>query len=396
MNVLISAGEVSGDVVGARLAREIHRRGDARIWGLGGPRMAAENVELVATTIQLGRVGVSESFSAIAPFWRAFANVRAEVKRELPDVALLVANDIFNVIAGRWLRARGIPTLAVFPPQVWIWKAVSRVFSRSYDAIAASFADEREVWGRHKPTHFVGHYLADELRTATDEERRAARAAMAPDAHGRLIALLPGSRPHEIATLLPLLLDTAAQLSASDPSLRFVMALADATDDGEVACAIDHRGLADVVRTSRDSHAVMRASDLLLIASGTATLEAALIGTPMVILYRVQPMTIAIVRLAIRLGLVDSERLGLPNLILDRDVVPELSQETLSVANAVGAARRLLDDASAMRAMRDELANVRARVDGRGSIARIVDLAESLARREVVAPRELALEGDAA
>ncbi len=160
--------------------------------------------------------------------------MRREVRRARPDVAILVANDLFNVVLGRWLRARGIPTLAVFPPQVWIWRAAARVFSGSWDVVAASFPDEQRVYSRHVRTVFIGHYLADRLARATPAEREAARASLdAPAA--AVVGLFPGSRVHELEILTPLLLDAAALLLKSDPSMRFVMAIAERADEPRIA-----------------------------------------------------------------------------------------------------------------------------------------------------------------
>jgi lipid-A-disaccharide synthase len=398
MNVLLSAGEVSGDIVGALIADELLRRDPAtRLWGLGGPRMSAGGVAVIAETNHLGRVGVSESFSAIAPLLRAFAAVRREVRRARPDAAIVVANDIFNVILGRWLRAQGIPTLAVFPPQVWIWRSLLRFFRGSWDVVAASFPEELRIYQRHLRTVFIGHYLADQLRPASAAERESAREALA--LRGRVVGLLPGSRIHELRILVPLLLDSASMLLKDDPSMQFVVALAETASEQDVVRQIEARGLGTHVRIVRDSHAAMRASDLLLVASGTATLEAALLGTPMIVLYRVQRLTVTIVRMAIRLGLMDSETLALPNLILGESVVPEIRQEQLVAGRVAAAATALFEDRARLAAMREAMSRVGAAVNGDGSVGRICDLVEELAAPGVAVCEDLtsvALEGGSA
>lgn len=383
MNVLFSAGEVSGDMVSALIADELRRRDPSiSMWGLGGRRMQEAGVAIETQTTHLGRVGVSESFSAIAPLLRAFNSLRRQVRRERPDVAILIANDIFNVLLGRWLRAKGVPTLSVFPPQVWIWKAVRGSFSKSWDVVAASFPEEQRVYGPFVRTHFVGHPLADQLGRATEAEREAAREEL--QVHGRVIGLFPGSRIHELRVLTPVLLDCAAILLRRDPSIRFVLALAETADEADVARAIAARGLTRHVRTLRDSYAAMRASDLLLLASGTATLEASIIGTPMIVLYRVQRVTAAIVRTAIRLGLMESETIALPNLILGESVVPEVRQEELNAARVASEAMAMLGDPGRMAAMRENLSRVRAAVAGDGSVGHVANLVEDLCRPALV------------
>lgn len=397
MNVLFSAGEVSGDMIGGLIAEELRLRDPAvRLWGLGGSRMRAAGVSVDIETTHLGRVGISESFSAILPLARAFRALRREIRRARPDAAILVANDIFNVIVGRWLRAGGIPTLAVFPPQVWIWKALFPLFRGSWDVVAASFPEEHEVYARHVKTVFIGHHLADQLGRPSSAERDAARDAL--QLRGTVIGLLPGSRVHEIRVLAPLLLDTAGMLLKHDPSLRLVMALAETANEEDMARQIAARGLTPHIRILRDGPAAMRVSDLLLVASGTATLEAALVGTPMIALYRVQRFTAAIVRMAIRLGLMKSETMALPNLILDEIVVPEIRQEQLTAERVADEAIALFSDAGRLAAMREGLSRVGAAVDGDGSVRRIADLVEELCTRRVPVCQELplAMEGDSA
>lgn len=379
-NILISAGEVSGDMAGAAIASELRRRDPAcRVWGLGGARMTAAGVEVVSATNQLGRIGVSESFSAIVPFLRAFAEVRREVRRSRPRVAVLIANDVFNWVLGLWLRWRGVPTLAVFPPQIWIWRAILGVFCRAYDAVAASFPEEVRHYAKHAPTRFVGHHLADELSAATHAERAAARASLGAASADTVIGLLPGSRQYEIELLLPLLLDVAGSLRDGG-AVRFAMAYAEDAHRDAFAQEIARRDMASCVTLVPDSRTVMRASDLLLMASGTATLEASLIGTPMIAMYRVFPLTIFIVRLAIRLGLMPAETMALPNLLAGREIVPEIRQEILDAGRVAAEAAGLLADRARLAAMREEVLRIRPLVDGGGSAAAIADVIEGLAR----------------
>jgi lipid-A-disaccharide synthase len=381
MKVLLSAGEVSGDMIAASLAAELQRRDPTtRIWGLGGARMRASGVEVRTETNELGRIGVSESFSAILPFLEAFKDVRRKVREDRPDVAVLVANDVFNAILGRWLRARGIPTLALFPPQVWIWRSLLRFFSPSYDLVAASFPIEQQLYAKHARTRFVGHPLADSLEHATPETRTTARASFQLREEDLVVGVLPGSRIHELQLLTPVLLDACAQLLRTHPSIHFLLPVAEREHESSLTAELERRGLAAHIRLVDRSHDVMRAADLLLLASGTATLEASLIGVPMVAVYRVFPLTVFIVRMAIRLGLMDSETLTLPNLLIGREVVPEIRQEHLSAERVAAEASALLADPDALASMRTALGAVREAVDGHGCIAHVADLAEGLVR----------------
>ena len=394
LRIFISAGEVSGDVAAARLARELRERHpDAVLWGVGGARMAAAGIDIVAPTNHLGRVGVTEAFSAVPALLRVFREIRNRLDTQRPDVAVLIANDVFNAIVGRWLRHRGVRTIAWFPPQAWIWRALVPLFAGSYDTVLACFPEEVDVYApRVRDTRFVGHYLCDMLAPVTLAERTHARETLGLPDVGRVVGILPGSRVHELRVIMPPLLDAAAELARRDPTLRFVIPLAEEAHAALIIGELRKRGMEDRVSTvwgglssppfdehrleslrHTRSHDAMRAADFLLLASGTATLEAALIGTPMVIVYRLSPISIGIVRLCIRLRLIASETVGLPNLILGRDAVPELRQERLRPNELADFVERTLADRALLERMRDDLADVRTRLAARGTLDRVVD-----------------------
>jgi lipid-A-disaccharide synthase len=375
MRILISTGEVSGDIAGSHAAREILQRvPDARLYGIGGARLAQAGVDLEYSTIHLGTVGVSESLAAVPGLFQAIRRIRRRVAAERPDVALLIGNDLFNVILGRWLRRQGIRTISWFPPQVWIWRSLAWLFTRSFDEVLASFPDEQRVYSRHRArTTFVGHYLADQLTPVTNAERSAARTRLDLDPAATLIAVLPGSRRQELRSLADPFLDAVSMLRAR-PELHYILPVSDAEFADDIRAKIASRHLEDRVRIiDGQSHDVMRASDLILTASGTATLEATLLGVPMVVAYRVSRFTLFIVRLAIRAGLMDAETTALPNLILGRTAVTELKQQDVTAARIAAEMERLLEDAIARRKMIRDLGEAAHSLRGTGAIAHVVD-----------------------
>ena len=397
MKILVSAGEVSGDIAGARLARELRaRRPGAELFGLGGPRMAEAGVDVLVDTNGLGTVGISESFRTVPGHLRAFASLRARVAATRPDAAVLIANDVFHVGLGRWLRAHGVPTLSYFPPQVWIWRSIARAFAASFDEVLTSFPLEEKVWrAAGCSTTFVGHYLGDALRPATGEERQAARASFGLDGPDPVVAVLPGSRKQEVRRLAPVLLEAARLLRDTDPRLRFVVPVADPRFEDVVRAEVGRRDLGGAVVTAPRSHDALRAADLALLASGTASLEAALLGTPMVIAYRVAALTIGVVRSAIALSLIESDTVGLPNLVLGRRAVPELIQRRATGAEVAAAAARLLGDGEARAAQRAALAEVARLLFAGGSDGRAAEAVLGLVERRRVplaAPSALATE----
>ena len=282
---------------------------------------------------------------------------------------------------GRWLRGRGVPTLSYFPPQVWIWRSLARVFAPSFDEVLTSFPDEERVWrAAGASTTFVGHYLGDVLRPATADERRRVREALGLSA-GPVVAILPGSRPLEVRRLAPVLLDAARLLHAQDGDLRFLLPLADPAFAPRIEAETGRRGLEGVVATAASSHDALRAADLALLASGTASLEAALLGTPMVIAYRLAPLTMGVVNAAIALRLIDSNTIGLPNLVLGRRAIPEHIQDRARSAELAAAASRLLGDDALREEQRRSLAEVSRLLFAGGSDARAAEAVLAVAER---------------
>lgn len=397
MKILVSAGEVSGDIAGARLARELGaRRPLATFFGLGGPRMADAGVEVLVDTNGLGTVGISESFRVVPGLLRAFSALRARVAQTRPDAAVLIANDVFHVALGRWLRSRGVPTLSYFPPQAWIWRSVARAFAPSFDEVLTSFPLEEQVWrAAGCSTTFVGHYLGDELRPASAAERQSARAAFGLDGSGPIVAVLPGSRRHEVRRLAPALLEAARLLREGNPRLRFLLPVADPRFEPSLRTEVERRGLVQAVVAVPRSHDALRAADLALLASGTACLEAALLGTPMVIAYRVAALTIGVVRSAIALKLIESDTVGLPNLVLGRRAVPELIQRKATGVEIAAAAAHLLGDEAERARQSAALGEVSRLLFAGGSDGRAAEAVIGLVERRRVprsAPAALAAE----
>jgi len=386
VRIFLSTGEVSGDLVGARIASEIlASRPDARLYGVGGHRMEAAGVTLDFGTNHLGTVGITEPVAALPALVRALWRIRRRVRTERPAAALLIGNDVFNVLLGRWLRSKGIPTVSYLPPQTWIWRSLARPISSSFDEILTSFPAEQEVYARAGArARFVGHYLADALGRPTREERAQARRRLGLERAVRVIGLLPGSRLHEVRPLSPVMLDAARLLLAEEPDLLFALPVADPVYRERLESEIRRRGLADRVCLCEDSHDAMRASDLLVVASGTATLEATLVGVPMVIVYQVSAFTMAVVRTCIRLGLMDSTVMGLPNLLAGRCFVPELQNRDVTAPRVAREASALLHDAERRRDMEEGLRRVAATVSGGGSLGRVAEAV--LARAEPAAP----------
>lgn len=373
--IFISAGEVSGDIVAARLIDKLRAADPATIIdGVGGTRMAEAGATVIASANHIGAVGISEGLAVVPAAVGVFRAVTRHVRTHRPAVAVLIANDVFNVALGRSLRARGITTIGLFPPQTWIWRVLARVIAPSLDLVLASFPDEESCYGEAGvATTFVGHYLANVLSPATPDDKTAARRVLGVTGSGPVVAILPGSRSREVERLMPVLLGAADLIRASAPTVQLVAALTATSAEGTNGTLRTPGG--HCLRICSDSHAAMRAADVVVCCSGTATLEAALIGVPLVVAYTASRTTYLVVRTSIRLGLMASDTVALPNLILGRRVVPEFIQRQVTAPAIARAALALIADDVAQREMRAALGEVRTHVerpDTLASVARIV------------------------
>ena len=375
MRILISTGEVSGDIAGGLVAKSLLVRAPgAELFGIGGSRLAAAGVEILRQTNHLGCVGFTETFSAIPALAGAFRGLSRAVLERRPQAALLIGNDLFNCLLARWLRRAGVRTVCYFPPQVWLWRSLARPIGASYDAVLTSFPEEDAVYrARGARAHFVGHYLCDRLPALDAATRAAARAGFGLGAAETVVALLPGSRTIEVRELGPILIAAAAQLLAGDPGLRFLLPLAEPRFAAEIEALVARHPFAGRLTIVADSQRAFAAADLALMASGTASLEATLLGVPMVLLYRLSRVTMAAVGLIRALGLIDAESVGLPNLLTGAALVPELRQGNATAQRLADTARALLDGPGRRAATCAALDRVRPLLARDGTIDRVAD-----------------------
>ncbi len=356
---MLSVGEASGDLHGATLCRALRAlEPDVRLIGMGGGRMAAAGVEVILDPTAHAAVGTSEALGRIPSIYRAYRLMGQRLRDERPRALVLIDFPEFNLRLARRARRAGVPVVYFVPPQLWAWRRGRvRQMAQRVSQVLAVFPFEAALYEHHHvPVEFVGHPLLDvlPLDLARDEARRRIQA----DPGHSLIGLLPGSRREEIARLLPPMLDAARRLAAADGRRRFVLGLAPTVPREQVQAYLRAAGGPPIELLSGHTYELMVAADVLLIASGTATLEAALLGTPMVLCYRVSRTTELIARM-----LTHVEWIGLPNLIAGRVVAPELIQAQVTGERLAAEAGRLLDeDPVAATAQRAAFKEVRARL----------------------------------
>lgn len=360
--ILLSCGEASGDLYGAELVR--HARElipDLAVFGLGGDRLLAQEASLLAHIRELAVVGLFEVVSHLRHLRRIFRRVLAEIDAHPPDAAVLVDYPDFNLRLARELRRRGIPVVYYVSPQIWAWrqgriKSIRKTVSRMLVIFPFEEALYREAG---VPASFVGHPLVDLVRPAPDPEAFLSHLGLDP---GRpVLAMLPGSRLKEIAHNLPPLKRSVALLATRRPDLQFLLALAPSIDEATVREQLGSLP----VRVSGETHAVLGASTAAVVASGTATVEAALLGVPMVVVYRLSRLTYHLGRPFVRVP-----HFAMVNLIAGRRVVAELMQAGFTGEGVAHEALALIENQVLRERMKKDLTEVRHRLGGGGASAR--------------------------
>jgi lipid-A-disaccharide synthase len=367
--IMLSAGEASGDLHGATMCRALRTLAPGvRLMGMGGPRMAAAGVEILVDPTAHAAVGTSEAVGRIPGLYRAYKILVRRLRETQPKAMVLIDFPEFNLRLAKQARRAGVPVVYFIPPQLWAWRGGRiRQMARRVTRVLAAFPFEKSLYEEAGVSvEFVGHPLLDVV--PGDLDRMRARERLGIGERQILVGLLPGSRRQEVGRLLPPMLDAAALLAGGDGRRCFVLGLAASVDRGLVTALLaraSEMGGPPVEVVERLTHEVMAGADVLLIASGTATLEAALLGSPMVVCYRVSRLTEAIARLLNR-----SPWISLPNIVAGRAVVPEILQDKVTGARLSSEAERLLVDPVAATAQRAAFKEVRSRLGQPGVGAR--------------------------
>jgi lipid-A-disaccharide synthase len=368
--ILISAGEASGDMYGARLATALRKRTAAQFFGMGGPRMAEAGVELIADYHQVAVVGLAEVLHKIPSVVSVQRRLAREAVRRKASLAILIDSPDTHFGVARRLKKNGIPVGYFIGPQVWAWRAGRvRTIRRLVQRMVVIFPFEEKIYrDAGVPVDFVGHPLVDVVRPTMTRAEFSARYGL--DASRPTVALLPGSRRSEIALHLPRIIEACRSLSNSMASsgIQFVLAAAPGLSADIFA---RHASQPEVkfTRVEGATYDALAAADCAIVASGTATVEAALLGTPMVVIYRVRPVSAFILR-----RMIHTPFIGMVNLIAGKLVVPELIQDQFTPAAVQREIRRYLESPSAREETKAGLAQVRARLGPGGAIERTADV----------------------
>jgi lipid-A-disaccharide synthase len=339
--VLVVAGEASGDLHGGFLVQELQRQlPGVDVAAVGGDHLRACGIDILADVRLLSAVGLVEIVSSLRRHHRVMELLKQQMDQQRPDVVVLVDYPGFNLFVAKEAKKRGIPVFFYIAPQVWAWgKGRAKKMERLIERLAVIFPFEEAIFNAHGRNfaRYVGHPLVDELHVSGTREQIRERHGLSLDQP--LLVLMPGSRRSEVKLLLPSMLQAAQQLKSD--GWQVVLLKAPTIDRSYLEEVMGGRPLT-VALVDGDAYNLLHAADAGVIASGTATLEAALLGCPHVILYRFSSLTYLIARLVIGRRII-----GLPNVILGRSLFPELIQRDVTAANIVRSVRRIVADRGA-------------------------------------------------
>jgi lipid-A-disaccharide synthase len=369
---MLVAGEASGDLHGSRLVRALYQRDPAlEVFAVAGEGLKREGVRVVFDVARIAGMGLTELAGSLKSLWQAYGLLKRVLREEKPNLLILIDFPEFNMRLARLAKSLKIPVLYYISPQVWAWrKGRIEKIARWVDQMAVVFPFEVPLYEEAGVrVRFVGHPLLDIAQATRSREATLIRLGL--DRSRRTIALLPGSRRREVAYHLPPMLEAAERL-ARQMEVQFILVR---------ASTVERRGLEETLAQSPvkltmsegDTYNVLHACDLAWAASGTATLETALMLRPMIIMYRLAWLTYGLARLLVRVN-----QIGMVNIIAGEAVVPELIQNELTAERIVAESQAILKDSGLQARIVKKLAEVREKLGSPGAAHRVAEMAFSM------------------
>lgn len=367
--IMIIAGEASGDMHGANLAREILKiNPNVNFYGIGGNKLKAEGVELLANASEMAVVGLTEVVSKLGSILRIMNKMKRSLDERRPDLVILIDYPDFNLPLASAASKRGIKVFYYISPQVWAWRK-GRIgqIKKTVNRMAVILPFEVETYGHEGfKADYVGHPLLDMVKLKYSKQESRKVFGLAEDKV--TIGILPGSRLSEVRKLMPELMRAASILNQKMPDLQFVLPLADTLEEKSVTEIISGFDV-KVKIVSGHTYDVISCADLALVASGTATLETGLLGVPMVIVYKISLLSYLIGRV-----FVNVKNIGLVNIVAGKTIVPELIQSNASGENIAREALAILSNSERNHEIINELAAIRAKLGEPGAAIRAAQI----------------------
>ncbi|MBX2825664.1 MAG: lipid-A-disaccharide synthase [Gammaproteobacteria bacterium] len=370
---MISAGEASGDAHAAHaLAALQERLPEVTSFGMGAEHLQSTGTELIVDSRDLAVIGFVDVLLNYHKFLQRLKKLRTAMTERHPDLLVLVDFPDFNLKLAETAKSLGIPVLFYVSPQVWAWrpKRIHRI-GQLVTHMAVLFPFEVSYYERENiPVTYTGNPLVDDIDCTLTQEQ--AKEYLGLSQSGKTVALLPGSRQGELQRHLPVMLAAAEQLCKAYPDIQFVLPRANSLSIDSIMAIVDAHACKPVLVDGQAQQA-MRSADVVVCASGTATLETALIGTPMVLVYRMNKLNYEIMRRLIKIP-----DIGLVNIVAEKRIVPELIQNDVSAEGIVDSVRSLLDNPTLYQEQVQELESVKKKLGEGGASGRVADLMMTL------------------
>jgi len=364
--IMISVGEASGDLHGASVAYALKAiEPDIQLFGMGGQGMRAAGVDIVYDIADLGVIGFVEIIKNLPKLYRLRDTLGELMDTERPDALVIIDYHGFNIRLAKVAKSKGIPVLAYICPKVWAWgRGRAKVMAETVERVAAIFPFEVDIFREYGANvTFVGNPLLDIVKTTMPKNE--AYEYFGANAGQPLVLLLPGSRQQEIVNLLPVMLDAAVQISAQVPNCQFFLPVA-STISREMLHDIISNYNITVIMTKNNTYDLMNIADMAVAASGTVTLETAILQLPTVVIYKLAALTYLIGKMIIKIPYI-----SLPNIVAGKEIVPELVQNTVTPENIAREAIQILTDPKVHSKMVKDLADMCQKLGPTGAVERV-------------------------
>lgn len=377
MKIMFSAGEASGDTHGASVAKALlEKYPKAQLFGMGGDLMKQAGVDIIYDIQQLGFIGIVEILKHLPTFFKLRSFLKGAMLREKPDVLVCIDYPGFNMKLAKVAKELHIPVVYYIAPTIWAWnKGRGKDIAKTVTKVASIFPFEAEAYREFGvDVEFVGNPLVDIVHPTMSYE--SALAHFGADTTSRNILLMPGSRKQEVEGLLPTMLVAAERLYENHKDLKFFLPRAHTIPREDIDRILQAYSV-PVTVTEGHNYDLMQICTACIAASGTATLETALMNVPTVLIYKVAPVTYGIGKVLVKI-----DHIGLPNIMAKRRIIPELLQGEVTPENIERELGKILDDGAVYTQMKADLAQVKVELGAPGAVQRVADVIASVAMKE--------------
>ncbi len=370
------AGEASGDLHGSHLVKEMLSLDPTlQFYGVGGEKMKNEGVELIADSKEMAVVGITEVLLKLKRIYQIYRKLKNSLTANSPSLVILIDYPDFNLRFAREAKKKNIPIVYYISPQVWAWrKGRIKKIGRLIKKMIVIFPFEKKIYEEAQiDVDFVGHPLLDSIRSQFSREEAFQQFSLTSGV--TTIGLLPGSRMNEVKRHLPPMIEAIPLISKQINPVQFIIPVAPGLDLGEVQNLVGSKR-ENIRVVENNIYDVMRISDVVIVASGTATIEAAIMGAPMIVVYRVSPLTYLLGKMLIKV-----KNIGMVNIIAGKTVVPELIQKDVTPEKITSAVVQILENPSKQEEIKKELSSLKEKIGNPGASFRAAQIIISLLQR---------------